>query len=469
MENNRKRKVGESLEEECPYLDQIQRSLLDFDLDPVCSVSLEREHVYACLVCGKYFRGRGRQTPAYTHSVEESHFVFVHLSKGTFHCLPDDYEIKSPSVQDIRDALHPTFTPESVASIDSKHALSRDIFGRRYIPGFVGLNNLQKTDGINAILQALSHVKPLRDFFLSRNSDDIEKLTRSKTANRLALEVTQAFGELVRKIWSDKRFKSSVDPHKLVHSISAASKKRFQIGVQSEAGDLIAWLLHQLHLGTGGSRKPGSSVIHRIFQGQVRVTTRRKRMVEQVKVEEDDRYGSEDEDATPVQMKAGVEKEGFEIEETTADTHFLQLTLDLSDKPLFRDSDGGLVIPQEPLNNVLKKFDGNTYTDTITRSGEAQRKKYELLSLPEYLILHISRFNKTEYSREKNPSIVVFPIKSFDLGSYIIQKKTEEEIRNMKVRDDFATRLAHFLLPISSHIISKVKGYQRLSYFIGEE
>ena len=64
----------------CPYLDTIQRSLLDFDFEPSCSVSLESgPHVYGCLVCGKFFRGRGKQTPAYTHSVDDGHFVFVHL------------------------------------------------------------------------------------------------------------------------------------------------------------------------------------------------------------------------------------------------------------------------------------------------------------------------------------------------------------------------------------------------------
>ena len=94
--SSKKRKANEVTE--CPYLDTIQRSVLDFDFEPSCSVSLESgPHVYGCLVCGKFFRGRGRQTPAYTHSVDEGHFVYVHLSKGTFHALPDDYEIHDSS------------------------------------------------------------------------------------------------------------------------------------------------------------------------------------------------------------------------------------------------------------------------------------------------------------------------------------------------------------------------------------
>lgn len=53
----------------CPYLDTVNRQLLDFDMEKVCSISLSNLNVYCCLICGKYFQGRGKNTPAYTHSV----------------------------------------------------------------------------------------------------------------------------------------------------------------------------------------------------------------------------------------------------------------------------------------------------------------------------------------------------------------------------------------------------------------
>lgn len=54
---------------------------------------MSRINVYACLVCGKYFQGRGTNTHAYTHSVAESHHVFLNLHTLKFYCLPDNYEI----------------------------------------------------------------------------------------------------------------------------------------------------------------------------------------------------------------------------------------------------------------------------------------------------------------------------------------------------------------------------------------
>ncbi|KAA3671290.1 uncharacterized protein DEA37_0011519, partial [Paragonimus westermani] len=40
----------------CPYLDTINRNMLDFDFEKLCSVSLSHLNVYACLVCGKYYQ-----------------------------------------------------------------------------------------------------------------------------------------------------------------------------------------------------------------------------------------------------------------------------------------------------------------------------------------------------------------------------------------------------------------------------
>jgi len=42
-------------------LDTIDRSILDFDFEKLCSVSLSNNNVYACLVCGKYFQGKERR------------------------------------------------------------------------------------------------------------------------------------------------------------------------------------------------------------------------------------------------------------------------------------------------------------------------------------------------------------------------------------------------------------------------
>lgn len=75
----------------CPYLDTINHQLLDFDFEKVCSISLSDQNVYACLVCGKYFKGRGPHTHAQTHSVQSDHHVFINLQTDKIYCLPGMY------------------------------------------------------------------------------------------------------------------------------------------------------------------------------------------------------------------------------------------------------------------------------------------------------------------------------------------------------------------------------------------
>ena len=451
----------------CPYLDTINRSLLDFDFEHSCSVSLQSGlHVYGCLVCGKFFRGRGKHTPAYTHSLEDGHMVFVHLSRRTFHCLPDDYEIQDPSLNDISEFLKPLYQEEEIRQLDQQIGLARDLFGRRYLPGFVGLNNLNKTDYVNATLQALAHVRPLRDFFLrcSTTAATQQLLNpKNKKSKFIAFSpLAQCFGETIRKMWSDKRFKSTVNPHMLVQAISVASKKRFTIGKQAEIGEFIAWLLHQIHIGVGGStRKPGSSIIHQTFQGIVEITTRTQKSItssnrdNNLQDGEDDRLGSDDEGDEKKKEKETNNGDAmhFTTEENTTTSHFLQLTLDIPEKPLFKDDDGGLVIPQEPLVSVLKKFDGISFIDVLNQNTKASPKsrRYRLKKLPNYLLLHLTRFKRNEFTNEKNPTIVAFPVKNLDLSQYVFDKDsintskekipTEAEIRKMSVSTYFITMM----------------------------
>lgn len=65
---------------ECPYMDTIDRNVLDFDAARECSVTGAVQNIYSCLVCGKFFQGRGPHTQAYLHAVSASHHVFINLT-----------------------------------------------------------------------------------------------------------------------------------------------------------------------------------------------------------------------------------------------------------------------------------------------------------------------------------------------------------------------------------------------------
>lgn len=94
---------------------------------------------------------------------------------------------------------------------------------------------------------------------------------------------------------------------------------------------------------------------------------------------------------------------------------FLMLGLDLPPTPLFKDAFDGMQIPQVPLFQLLKKYNG----DNIHENVKTGRRRYRAVRLPEYLILSIRRFTKNNFFDEKNPSIVNFPIKSLELRDVI--------------------------------------------------
>ena len=77
-ENLRTRELGDFGD---VYLDTVDRRRLDFDFTPICSVSLANSHIYACLVCGKYFQGRRSNTPAWFHALHENHHVFIQMER----------------------------------------------------------------------------------------------------------------------------------------------------------------------------------------------------------------------------------------------------------------------------------------------------------------------------------------------------------------------------------------------------
>ncbi|KAL2531630.1 Ubiquitin C-terminal hydrolase superfamily protein [Abeliophyllum distichum] len=201
---------------DCPYLDTVNRQVLDFDFEKFCSVSLSNLNVYACLVCGKYYQGRGRKSHAYTHSLEAGHHVYINLRTEKVYCLPDGYEVIDPSLDDIRYVLNPRFAREQVEQLDRNRQWSRALDGSDYLPGMVGLNNIKETDFVNVTIQSLMRVTPLRNFFLIP-----ENYQHSKSP------LVHRFGELTRKIWHARNFKGQVSPHEFLQAVMKASKKTF--------------------------------------------------------------------------------------------------------------------------------------------------------------------------------------------------------------------------------------------------
>ncbi len=367
------------------YLDTIDRNVLDFDFEKLCSVTLSNINVYACLICGKYFQGRGPKSHAYFHALEEDHHVFINMGTQKVFVLPEGYEVKSKSLDDIKYVSDPRYTRQEVAELDRKQRTSWTLAGKEYTPGFVGMNNIKENDYLNVVVQALAHVAPLRNYFL------LEDFTS-------APELVKRTAILFRKIWNPRAFKSHVSPHELLQEISLRSNKRFTLTAQSDPVEFLSWFLNHLHLGLGGSKtKPGSSPIQRIFQGKLKLTS------QSITARTDalDPNGR-------LRFEAAADSK-------TETARFLLLTLDLPPAPLFQDEQERNIIPHVPLTTLLAKYNGLTAQDLGT-----QRRRYRLAHpLPPFLVLHIKRFSTNKFVAERNPTIVTFDPRSLDVAPYV--------------------------------------------------
>ena len=361
------------------YLDTINRAVLDFDFEKLCSISLSNINVYACLVCGKYFQGRGNKSHAYFHALEIGHHVFVNMETKKVYVLPEGYEVKSKSLDDIKYVVDPTFTKNDVLKLDKEVRDAWDLLGKKYRPGknlplsqislsksdfkigYVGMNNIKANDYLNVVVQVLAHVTPIRNFFLLQNFP----VPGSP-------QLSVRFSTLVRKLWNPKAFKSHVSPHELLQEIALRSSKRFTLTHQSDPVEFLSWFLNNLHLSLGGSKKPSktpTSVIQQAFQGHLRI----------------------------------------ESQAITAHS-------DTTNSRLVFAANRESIIPQIPLTTLLNKYNGITASEKLSH-----RVRHRLLHpLPPYLLFHIKRFSKNKFVSERNPTIVTFPSpRSLDMSPYV--------------------------------------------------
>nr|CDS26550.1 u4:u6.u5 tri snrnp associated protein 2 [Hymenolepis microstoma] len=394
---------GTDLSRSCPYLDTINRNMLDFDFEKLCSVSLSHLNVYACLVCGNYFQGRGPNTHVHTHSVNENHHVFLNLETHRFYCLPDNYEIVDGSLEDITYLLNPLFQKDVIKSLDTNLGMVRAYNGLTYYPGFVGVNNIKANDYCNVIIQLLSHISPLRDFFL-RPENYQEQIKRAAAGDHMTLLVHR-FGELIRKLWNPRNFKTHVSPHEFLQAVVLCSKKRFQFTEQGDALEFLSWLLNALDQ----TLKPSKAVEGRVVKPTIIGSTLRGRMV------------IHSQKVMPVNLTQ-VQKEQYENNPEymphVMESRFLYLTCDLPPAPLYLDEFKESIIPQVPLSTLLAKFNGVTEKEYKTHCDSTMRR-FCLKKLPPYLILFMKRILKNIFTLEKNPTIVNFPIKSIDFGELL--------------------------------------------------
>ncbi len=375
------------------YIKTIKRYLLDFDLEKICSVSLSKLNIYGCLTCGKFYQGRGITTYAYSHCLQDDHHLFINLQTNQIFCLPDGLEINDSSFDDIKNNLKPNYTKDNIGDIDYNSNNSYSLEGKKFIPGYVGLNNVKKNDYFNVIIQAFSHLEKIRNFFLLYNLD-------KNFDEKMYLEIfVKRLSELNKKIWNKNNFKDHVNPIETLQILPKLSNQQFTLNKQSDVVSFLSWFINVLNkyfITQKGENK--ENIIEKYFTGYIQMET----------------YTLIKDRNQIIKMKKKIVKiDGIEYFYDVKKTKFYYLTLDLPSIPLFKDSNKKINIPQVPINELLKKFTGEIFIDEPIKE---QKKKLKIVSLPKYLILIFKRFHNNMIFMEKNPTIIKFPLENLEIG-----------------------------------------------------
>ncbi|WVF66992.1 hypothetical protein IAT40_001735 [Kwoniella sp. CBS 6097] len=373
------------------YLDTVSRQNLDFDFERLCSKSLSNINVYACLVCGKYFQGRGRGSWAYRHAVGDNHRVWLNLATEKFYVLPEGYPVSDPSLNDIIHVLNPRYKPSDLAKLSKLSEPSYTLSSQPYRPGYIGINNIKRNDYANVILQLLLHVPPVRTFLLNPDQPELQD-------ERKPTELVKRLATLARRLWNPRLFKAQISPHEFMQEVTKRSNGKFKSTEQGDPVEFLGWLVNTLHRDLGGSKKRNSSIVYSTFQGKVQIDT------QQI--------------ITHKEYARPVFEPGRDIQ--TVSSPFLFLALDLPATPLFTDVNEKKIIPQVPLSTILAKFDGKS-----TQEFGPTLKRHHLTMLPQYLILHIKRFTKNNFVEERNPTVVNFPLRGVDVREYVDPKPSD--------------------------------------------
>lgn len=381
------------------FLETIDERKLDFDLEKRCSMTLSPLNCYCCLICGKYLRGRRENTPVFLHAVNEDHHVFINFNSLKVYLLPDNVEVEDKDkiqvLVRIRNAIRPLFSKEEVENFPHECI---DLNGQKYTNGFIGFNNnASGNDSINVILLLLSHLIPLRDYFLLK-----EYMGEDEIVRRLRI--------IIRKLWSTRLFKSHVSSEEFLAFISVVEPEL--LNNINDPRQIFIWLLNNLVKKSSHLKQ----ILCESSQGIVQVIS------------------------TPIKPVLDSKGDLVKFQKETVNKKvttvpYFSLTLDLPPTPLFKDSRNANDLPQVRIEDLLKKFDSSREQDSAHGL-----KRYKLIRLPQYLILHFNRFDKKSPLpvKGRNQTLIEFSqnLTLQDSKYTLITNVVHETIRSAVVEED---------------------------------
>ncbi|CAN8073586.1 unnamed protein product [Agarophyton chilense] len=373
----------------CPHLSTVNREIVDLDLKLHCSVTLSVHNVYICLVCSRYLQGRSPSTPAYIHSLQVHHHLFLCTRTLKTYCLPDNYQVEHASLQEIASAFRPTFSADDIPQLDTQPFQVR--LPKRYrLRGAVPLAYLHAADYISVTTQLLLRPREFRDCLL---------LSPRKDDDTPAGDLGNALADICSRIWSKHALRDFIAPHHLLDVVETRSRGLFSSLKQNDPVLLLAWILRTLSVDVNGEV---TKSVKKCFRGEMTVVETELDALDadDVRIKKESSEGNGNKNDSILE-----EKEQLPFREEKRSKYWF-LPLDLPPEPLFKDFDDRALVSQTSLEKLMRKYDGETKQHVVKT---AHQRSFILDKVPECLILVVKRFIRSKFGLNKNPCIVHLP------------------------------------------------------------
>ncbi|KAA8496075.1 U4/U6.U5 tri-snRNP-associated protein 2 [Porphyridium purpureum] len=406
----------ESEEEELQLNNNVNRAALDFDTAAVCSVTLSVRGVYMCLKCGKTLAGLGTSSPAYLHSLERAHHLFVQVGSGdgAIYALPQGSRISAASASKLDDVIDEAriscglglkeahvnaICARSLSSKEASPAVKR-WDGERHAHGVMVLDVLHTGNYFNCVVLALVSVPEVRNLLLRYRVSSNGFSSINTAEHEQDRQVLQALAVLVQKMWLVNPLKTHRSPAELANAVSRASGKRFAPVGFAVASDFLCWLLAVLDR-TIATDEPQAQ--HR--EPEERRAAKRSRPLPA---------------SCMSQWFRGVllcdeQRTDSSIQPAKATNHqipFWMLSVDMMDT---QDVDQASV----HLSDLLRKYNGKTRSVRFTRLSTGEKTEvpctFSLLRSPRFLVIHVNRLLKTAFGYSMRTTHVSFPLHNLQL------------------------------------------------------
>jgi ubiquitin carboxyl-terminal hydrolase 8 len=277
--------------------------------------------------------------------------------------------------------------------------------------GISGLINFGNTCFFNSIVQCLSHSICLTDYFLSKQH--IQDETTHKIVLSYEKIFTNVYFNFLVKLWEKNDI---VNGRNIVNNLAKIIKKKSYLTSQQDSHECLTYLLNILHKGL-------SYKVEMEIKGEVK--TERDKLLKLCYEDYKNKFENNYSIITKLFYGENIDIINCKDCGHTINTFdsFNSLTVN------FPNNNNNFTL-KELISNTLQTETINSYTCEQCKKNNCNKANY-LMKLPNYLIVHLNRFQNTNGDISKINSEVDFPIENLDLTEYFHPSERNNWVYNL--------------------------------------